>query len=157
MIYVEAILRLHGVPTSIVSDRDPRFTSKLWERMHKQFGTTLRFSTIAHPRKNGQSERVIQILEDMLRVCALDFGNKWVDNVAYAEFSYNNSFQSTISMAPFEALYGRKCQSPLYWGKLGRDQPVSETLDLNETRWRVQLIKDRLLMAQSRQKSYAEC
>jgi transposase InsO family protein len=75
-IYVEEIVRLHGVPTSIVSDRDPRFTSKFWERMQKQFGNTLRFSTTAHPQTDGQSEKVIQILEDMLRACALDFGNK---------------------------------------------------------------------------------
>jgi hypothetical protein len=156
-IYVEEIVRLHGVPTSIVSDRDPRFTLKFWEQMQKQFGTTLRFNTTAHPQTDGESERVIQILEDMLRACALDFRNKWVDNMAYAEFAYNNSFQSSIGIAPFEVLYGRKCQLPLYWGKLGRDQPMSETLDLDETQQRVQLIKDRLLTAQSRQKSYVDC
>jgi hypothetical protein len=125
--------------------------------MQKLYGTTLKFSITAHPQTDGQSARVNQILEDMLHACALDFGNKWVDNVAYAEFAYNNSYQSTIGMAPFEALYGRKCQSPLYWGKLGRDQSIQETLDLEETRRRVQLIKDRLLAAQSQQKSYADC
>jgi transposase InsO family protein len=83
------IIRLHGVPTSIVSDRDPRFTSKLWDRMQRLYGTTLKFSTAAHPQTDGQSERIIQILEDMLRACTLDFGNKWVDNIAYAEFAYN--------------------------------------------------------------------
>jgi hypothetical protein len=83
----------------------------------------------------------------MLQACALDFGNRWVDNVAYTKFAYSNSFQSLIGMAPFEALYGCKCQSPLYWGKLGRDQAIPETLDLEDTRQRVQLIKDRLLTA----------
>jgi hypothetical protein len=77
--------------------------------------------------------------------------------MAYDEFVYNNSFQSTIDMAPFEALYGRKCQSHLYWGKLGRDQSILGAQDLEETEQRVQLIKDRLLAAQSRQKSYADC
>jgi hypothetical protein len=100
-IYVEEIVRLHEMPASIVSDRDPRFTSRFWERMQKQFGTTLKFSTVAHPQTDGQSERVIQILENMLRACALDFRNKWVDNMAYAKFAYNNSFQSTIGMVPF--------------------------------------------------------
>jgi hypothetical protein len=81
--------------------------------MQKLYGTTLKFGTATHPLTDGQFEWVIQISEDMLHACTLDFGNKWVDNVAYAEFAYNNIYQSTIGMAPFEALYGRKCQSPL--------------------------------------------
>jgi hypothetical protein len=155
-IYLEEIIRLHGVPASIVSDRDPRFTSKFWDRIQTLYGTTLKFSTASHPQTDGQSERVIQILEDMLRACVLDFGNKWVDHLAYAEFAYNNSFQTSIGMAPFEALYGRKCQSPLYWGRLGRDQSSLEAMDLEGSRQKVQLIKERLLAAQSRQKSYAD-
>jgi hypothetical protein len=79
-----------------------------------------------------------------LRACTLDFGDKWVDNLAYDEFAYNNNDQSTIGMAPFEALYGRKCQSPLYWGRLSRDKSVHEVLDLEETRQKVQRIKERL-------------
>jgi hypothetical protein len=149
------LVRLHGVPTSIVSDRDPRFTSKFWDKMQELYGTILKFSTAAHPQTDGQSERVIQILEDMLCACALDFGNKWIDNLAYAEFAYKNSFQSTIRMAPFETLYRRKCQSPLYWGRLGRDQSIQGDIDIEETREEVQLIKEIMLAAQSRQKSYA--
>jgi hypothetical protein len=75
-IYMEEIVRLHGVPASIVSNRDPRFTSKFWDRIQKLYGTTLKFSTAAHPQTDGQSKWVIQILEDMLRAYALDFGNK---------------------------------------------------------------------------------
>jgi hypothetical protein len=78
-------------------------------------GTTLKFSTSAHPQTNGQSERVIQILEDMLRACVLDFGKKWIDYLPYAKLVCNNSYQSSIGMVPYEALYRRKCQVPLYW------------------------------------------
>ena len=115
-LYVQEIVRLHGVPSCIVSDRDPRFTSRFWKKFQEVMGTKLNFSTSAHPQTDGQSERVIQILEDLLRACALDFGDKWIDNLPCAELSYNNSYQASIGMAPYEALYGRKCQTPLYWG-----------------------------------------
>jgi hypothetical protein len=155
-IYMEEIVRLHGVPTSIVSDRDPRFTSKFWGKMQELYGTTLKFSTTAHPQTDGQLERVIQILEDMLCACVLDFGNKWINNLAYAEFTCNNSFQSAIEMARFEALYGRKCQSSLYCGRLGRDQSIHGEMDMEETREKVQLIKKRMLASQNCQKSYVD-
>ena len=77
-------------------------------------GTQVKFSTAFHPQTDGQSERTIQILEDMLRSCALDFGGWWDDHLHLVEFAYNNSYQATIQMAPYEALYGRKCQSPLH-------------------------------------------
>jgi hypothetical protein len=92
----------------------------------------------------------------MLRACALDFGNQWDDNVAYAEFTYNNCYRTSIGMAPFEALYGRKCQSPLYWRKPDQDQNISEPLDMVGIQQKVQLVQERLLTAQSRQKSYAD-
>jgi hypothetical protein len=88
-ICIEEIVKLHGVPASIVSDRDLRFTSKFWNRMQRMYGTTLKISAATHPLTDGQSKWVIQIIENMLRACALDFGNKWVDNIAYAEFTYN--------------------------------------------------------------------
>jgi hypothetical protein len=124
--------------------------------MQQHYGTTLKFSTTAHPQTDGQSERVIQILEEMLRTCALDLGNQWDDNVAYAEFAYNNSYQTSIGMAPFEALYGRKCQSPLYWRKSDQDQNISGPLDMVGIQQKVQLVQERLRTAQSRQKSYAD-
>jgi hypothetical protein len=77
-------------------------------------GSTLKFSTTAHPHTDGQSERVIQILEDMLRACVLDFGDHWIESLPFVELAYNNSYQASIGMAPFEALYERKCQIPLY-------------------------------------------
>ncbi|RVW33107.1 Transposon Ty3-I Gag-Pol polyprotein [Vitis vinifera] len=114
-LYIQEIVRLHGIPISIVSDRDPKFTSQFWQSLQRALGTQLNFSTAFHPQTDGQSERVIQILEDMLRACVLDFGGNWADYLPLVEFAYNNSYQSSIGMTPYEALYGRPCRSPLCW------------------------------------------
>jgi hypothetical protein len=74
------------------------------------------FSTSVHPLTDGHSKRVIQILEYMLRAYVLDFGNQWMGYLPYAELAYNNSYRASIGMVPYEALYGRKCQVPFYWG-----------------------------------------
>ncbi|KAA3484781.1 Retrotransposable element Tf2 [Gossypium australe] len=115
---VVEIVRLHGVPVSIISDKDPRFTSRFWGVLHEALGTRLDFSTVFHLQTDGQSERVIQILEDMLRSCVIDFKGSWEDYLPLAEFSYNNSYQSSIQMAPYEALYGRRFRTPTYWTEL---------------------------------------
>src|SRR5262249_34900860 len=112
--YIKEIVRLHGVPKTITSDRDNRFVSRFWKGLNSDLGTQLQFSTAFHPQTDGQSERTIQILEDMLRACVLDFGDRWDNHLPLIEFAYNNSYQATIQMAPYEALYGRKCRSPLY-------------------------------------------
>ncbi|XP_073049492.1 uncharacterized protein [Primulina eburnea] len=117
-VYIQEIVRLHGIPVSIVSDRDPRFTSEFWKSLHRALGTKLAFSTAYHPQSDGQSERVIQILEDMLRACTIDFPGSWDTKLPLVEFTYNNSYQSSIGLAPYEALYGRKCRSPLYWDEI---------------------------------------
>jgi len=90
-LYVDEVVRLHGVPMSIVSDRDPRFTSRLWPSVQQALGTKLNLSTTFHPQTDGQSERTIQILEDLLRACILEFGGNWEDHVPLVEFTYNNS------------------------------------------------------------------
>ena len=82
-------------------------------------GTHLSFSTAYHPQLQGQVERVNQVLEDMLRACVISFGKKWEESLLFAEFSYNNSYQASLQMAPFEVLYGRKCQTPLNWSEIG--------------------------------------
>nr|CAD39902.2 OSJNBa0065B15.6 [Oryza sativa Japonica Group] len=104
---------------------------------------------------DGQTERVNQILEDMLRACALDFGGSWDKNLPYAEFSYNNSYQASLQMAPYEALYGRKCRTPLLWDQTGERQ-VFGTDILREAEEKVKIIRERLRVAQSRHKSYAD-
>jgi len=120
--YMQEVVRLHGVPESIVSDRDSRFTSHYWRSLQDSLGSKLNYSTSFHPQTDGQSERTIQTLEDMLRACVLDFGGSWDDHLHLVEFSYNNSYQASIQMAPFEALYGRKCRSPVYWDDIGERQ-----------------------------------
>ena len=105
-IYVDQIVRLHGVPTTIVSDRGSQFTSRLWDQVHQAMGTRLAFSTAFHPQTDGQSERTIQVLKDMLRACVLELPGSWDVHLTLAEFAYNNSYQASIQMAPFEAVYG---------------------------------------------------
>ena len=112
LLYIREIVRLHGVPVSIVSDRDPRFTAHFWKSFQKAMGTRLTMSTVFHPQTDGQSERTIQVLEDMLRACVLDHKGSWEEHLPLVEFAYNNSYQASIQMAPYEALYGRPCRSP---------------------------------------------
>ncbi|KAL0556134.1 hypothetical protein IC582_004644 [Cucumis melo] len=100
-LYMSEIVRLHGVPVSIVSDRDARFTSKFWKGLQTAMGTRLDFSTAFHPQTDGQTERLNQVLEDMLRACALEFPGSWDSHLHLMEFAYNNSYQATIGMAPF--------------------------------------------------------
>ena len=109
------IVRLHGILLSIVSDHDPRFTSRFWKELQLAFGTRLNFSTTFHPQTDGYSERVIQVLEDMLQGCVLDFPRSWDRYIPLMEFSYNNSYKSSIGMVPYEALYGRRCRTPMCW------------------------------------------
>ena len=110
---MEEIVRLHGVPISIVSDRDPVFTSRFLSSLQDAMGTRLHFSTTFHPHIDYQSERNIQTLEDMLRACVIEFKGSWDTHLSLIEFAYNNSYQSSIGMAPFKALYGRKCRTPV--------------------------------------------
>ncbi|KAA3465720.1 DNA/RNA polymerases superfamily protein [Gossypium australe] len=102
-LYISEIVRLHGVPVSIILDRDLRFTSRFWKKLQEALGTKLNFSTAFHPQTDGQSERVIQTLEDMLRCCVLEFEGNWEKYLPLVEFAYNNSFHSSIKMAPYEA------------------------------------------------------
>jgi hypothetical protein len=118
-LYIQEIVRLHVTPVSIVSDRDPRFTARFWKSLQAAMGTTLNFSTAFHPQSDGQSEQTIQTLEDMLRACILDLGGRWDDHLPLVEFAYNNNYHSSIEMAPYEALYGRKCRSPICWDEVG--------------------------------------
>ena len=111
-LYVNEIVRLHGVPASIVSDRDSRFTSHFWGGVQKALGTRLDFSTAFQPQIDGQSKRTIQTLEYMLKACVLDFKGSWASHLLLMEFAYNYSYHSSIRAA-LEALYGRKCRSPI--------------------------------------------
>jgi transposase InsO family protein len=105
-LYMSMIVCLHGVPKKIVSDRGTQFTLRFWERLHEALDTQLRFSSAYHPQTDSKTERVNQILEDVLRACALQYGRSWDKRLSYAEVSYNNSYQESLKMVPFEMLYG---------------------------------------------------
>jgi transposase InsO family protein len=108
-LYMSRIVCLHGVLKKILSDRGSQFTSKFWKKLHESMDTKLNFSSAYHLQMDGQTERTNQVLEDMMRACALKYGKSWDKSLLYAEFSYNNSYQASIKMAPYEALYGRQC------------------------------------------------
>ncbi|GJX12812.1 putative reverse transcriptase domain-containing protein [Tanacetum coccineum] len=154
-LYLKEIVCKHGVPTSIISDRDSLFTSRFWKSLQEAMGTQLDMSTAYHPETDGQSERTIQTLEDMLRACVIDFGSSWDRHLPLVEFSYNNSYHASIKAAPFEALYGRKCRSPVCWSEVGDSQLTGPEM-VRETTEKIVQIKNRLLTARSRQKSYAD-
>jgi transposase InsO family protein len=118
-LYMSRLVCLHGVPKKIMSDKGTQFTSRFWERLHETMDTQLCFSSAYHPQTDGQTERVNQILEDMLRARALQYGRSWDKSLLYTEFSYNNSYQESLKMAPFEMLYGRRCRTPLFWNETG--------------------------------------
>lgn len=154
-LYLTEIVRLHGVPVSIVSDRDARFTSKFWKGLQTAMGTRLDFSTAFHPQTDGQTERLNQVLEDMLRACVIEFPGSWDSHLHLMEFAYNNSFQATIGMAPFEALYGKCCRTPVCWSEVGEHRLMGPEL-VRSTNEAIQKIRARMQTAQSRQKSYAD-
>ena len=143
-IFLDRIVPLHGVPISIVSGRGTQFTSKFWESFQKALGTQLRFSIAFHAQIDCESERTIQTLEDMLRTCVLDFEGSWDQHLSLIEFAYNNSYQSTIQMVPYEALYGRKCRSPV------GDHPLLGPDMVQDAVRKVQLVRDRMRATQSR-------
>ncbi|MCF7184074.1 hypothetical protein L3H42_11295, partial [Corynebacterium sp. MC-13] len=110
-LYIHELVRLHGVPLSIISDHGAQFTSHFWRSFQRGLGTKIKLSMAFHPQTDGQAERTIQTLEDMLRACVLEFKGSWDDHLSLIEFAYNNSYHSSIGMAPFEALNNRRCRS----------------------------------------------
>nr|GEY77864.1 putative reverse transcriptase domain, ribonuclease H-like domain, aspartic peptidase domain protein [Tanacetum cinerariifolium] len=154
-IYLKEVITRHGISVSIISDRDPRFASNFWRSLQNTLGTRLDMSTAYHLETDGQSERTIQTLEDMLRACAIDFGKGWVNHLPLVEFSYNNSYHATIKAASFEALYGQKCCSPVCWTEVGEAQILDPEL-IQETTEKIVQIKERMQAAHDRQKSYAD-
>ena len=143
------------MPSSIVSDRDPRFTSRFWQTLPDALGTKLTMSLAYHPQTDGQSERTIQSLEDLLRMCILDHLGAWDEVLPLIEFTYNNNFHASIGMAPYEAPYGRKWRTPLCWYQDGEAMLVGPEL-LEQTIEKVRMVRDRMQASQSRQKAYAD-
>jgi len=148
-LYMNEVIRLHGVPISMVSNRDPRFTSRLWPCLQRALGTEVNLSKAFHPQTDGQSERTIQTLEDLLRSYVLEFGGNWEDLLPLVEFTYNNSYQATIRMAPYEALYGRKCRTPICWDEIGERKLLGPEM-VQITTDKVRVIRQRMKEAQDR-------
>ena len=147
-LYIREIVRLHRVPVSIMSDKDPRFTTHFWKSFQKVMGTRLTMSSTFHPQTDGQSERTIQVLKDMLRACVQDHQGSWEEHLPLVEFAYNNSYQASIQMTPYEALYERPCRSPLCWTEVGESSITGPDL-IRDTSEKVSLIRQRLLTTQS--------
>ena len=113
--YISQIMRLHGVPRTIISDWGPQFIAHFLEHLHQALGTKLIRSSVYHAQTSRQTERVNQILEDLLRACVISSKGSWEKWLPLAKFSYNNSYKASIKMALFEALFGRKYRTPLNW------------------------------------------
>ncbi|GJY35152.1 putative reverse transcriptase domain-containing protein [Tanacetum coccineum] len=154
-LYQNEIVARHGMSISIISDHDSRFTSRFWQSMQEVLGTRLDMSTAYHPQIDSQSECTIQTLEDMLRACILEFGGSWDVHLSLVEFSYNNSYLSSVRCASFEALYGRKCRSLIMWAEFEEGQLIGPELEQKATE-KISQIKDRLKAARDRQKIYAD-
>nr|GEU65410.1 reverse transcriptase domain-containing protein [Tanacetum cinerariifolium] len=154
-LYLNEIVARHEVPISIISDCDSRFTSRFWQSMQEALGTQLDISIAYHPQIDGQSERTIQTLEDMLRACVMDFGGSWDIHFPLVKFSYNNSYHSSVRCASFESLYGRKCRSLILWAEGGEVQLIEPEI-VQETTKKILQIKDRLKTTLDHQKSYAD-
>ena len=118
-------------------------------------GTSLSLSSKFHPQTDGQTERVNQVMEDMLLACVIDFESTWETHLPLIEFAYNNSFHSSIGMAPFKALYGRPCHSPLCWAEVRENQLLGPDM-IRETHKKIQIVSEKMKIAQTRYKSYAD-
>ncbi|GJW01716.1 putative reverse transcriptase domain-containing protein [Tanacetum coccineum] len=153
-LYIKEIVSWHRVPISIILDHDSHFTSRFWKSLQNALGIQLDMSTEYHPKTDGQSERSIQTLEDMLRACVINFRKGWEKHLPLVEFSYNNSYHASIKAAPFEALYGRKYRSPVCWAEV-RDVQLTGPEIIHETTEKIVQIRQRLQAARDRQRSYA--
>ena len=140
-LYIREIVRLHGIPILIISDRDMRFTLRFWGKLLEALGTRLNFSIVFHPQTNGQLEREIQVLEDMLRSYVIDYEGSCDKHIPLVEFVYNNSFQLSIGMVPYEALYERKCRTPLWLIELSEKKIIGLDL-IQETEEKVKMIRE---------------
>ena len=138
-----------------MSDRDPRFTSRFWKELQSALGTRLNFNTTFHSKTDGQSERLIQVLEDMLRGCVMEFPVSWDRHIPLMEFAYNNSYQVSIGMAPYETLYSRRCRTLVCWTELNKHKMIGPDI-VKDTEEKVQVIRQRLKAVSDRQKSYTD-
>eukprot|EP00253_Pinus_taeda_P018433 PITA_18433 len=154
-LFMQNVFRLHGLPKVIISDRDVKFTSTFWRTLFVELGTQLNFSTAYHPQTDGQTERVNQVLEDMLRAYVMLKPGQWEEYLHLVEFAYNNGYHTSTQLSPFEVLYGRKCHTPSSWG--GPEDKLSLGPEmLKDMEDMVKRVRANLKAAQDRQKSFAD-
>nr|KYP50642.1 Transposon Ty3-G Gag-Pol polyprotein [Cajanus cajan]KYP50645.1 Transposon Ty3-G Gag-Pol polyprotein [Cajanus cajan] len=142
-LYIKKIVRLHGVPSSIVSDKDPKFTSIFWESFHKTLGTKLILSLGYHPQTYDQTKRTIQSLKDIFKAYAPEQVGGWDSFLPLIEFTYKNRYHSNIGITPYEAFYGRRCRTPLCWVELGESSMLRLEV-VQQTIEKVRVIQDRM-------------
>jgi hypothetical protein len=154
-LYLSHIVCYHNISKTIISDRWSILIAHFWEQLHECLSTHLIRSSAYHPQTDGQTEWVNQIIEDMLCTCVLTDGPKWGKHLSLAEFSYNNSYQDSIKMSPFEALYGWPYRTLLSWSKSGERVIIDPDI-VTKAEEKVKQIQANILTAQSRQKSYTD-
>ncbi|XP_070045239.1 uncharacterized protein [Nicotiana tomentosiformis] len=155
-LHIKEIVRFHGTPVSIISDRGAQFTAKFWQKFQQDLGTQVNLSTTFHPQIDRQAERNSQTLENMVRACVLDYKGCWDDHLTLIEFAYNNSYHTSIQMAPFEALYGRRCRSPIGWFEVGEVELIGPYL-MHQAMEKVKIIKEQLKTTQSARSPIRMC
>jgi hypothetical protein len=148
------VLCLHRVLKTIIFNRESQFVAHFWEQLHASLGTHLIHNLAYHPQTDGQTERVNQIPKDMLRACVMEYQGSWDKNLLWAEFSYNNSYQESLKMAPFEVLYGHRFHTPLNW-IVPREKMISRPDLVEEAETIISLIQDNLRVVKQCQESYA--
>nr|GEX37155.1 putative reverse transcriptase domain, ribonuclease H-like domain, aspartic peptidase domain protein [Tanacetum cinerariifolium] len=151
---IEAVKKWASPTTPTEIHRDSHFTSRFWQSLQNALDTQLDMSSSYHPETDEQNKRTIQTLEDMLRACAIDFGKGWEKHLTLVEFSYNNSYHASIKASPFEALYGRKCGSPVCWAEVGDTQLTGPEI-IHETTEKIVQIRQHLQAARDQKRSYA--
>jgi hypothetical protein len=154
-VFISEIVRLHGVPKRIISDQGSVFTGRFYTSFQEVLGTQIKFSTAYHPKTDWKTERTNQILEDMLRMYVMDQHKHWEEFLPLVEFAYNNSYQGTINMAPFEFLYGRLCQTPLSWDRI-EDRVLVGLEVIQEMEEQMQTRRKRIKEVKYKQKFYAD-
>jgi hypothetical protein len=154
-IFIKEIFRLHGIPKMVVSDRDIKLTSSFWKELFARLNIKFNFSTSYHPQTDGQTERTNQIIEDMLRMYVRTRPSKWEDYLHLVEFAYNNGYQTSAKLSPFEILYGRKFTTPISWDNLTNRLMVGPEM-LQEMESMVRKVQHKLKEAQDKHKSYAD-
>jgi hypothetical protein len=154
-IYMREVECFHDIPKTTVSGKEPNITSNFWRGLFKGFITNMNFSTTYHPESDGKTERVKQLIEDMLRMHVMEKPSKWEDYIYLVEFTYNNGYHTTLKMSPFESLYGRKCNTLVSWDNLA-DRVVVGIELLREMEENMLKIKHNLKYSQDKNKIYVD-